>query len=99
MQAQKLWGEVSVWSQKTFGSDQERGPIGPLKHLKLEAEEAIQSNVRDEYADCLILIFDAARRSGLTYDNFMTVALEKLRVCKTRTYPKPASDEPGHHDE
>jgi len=28
------------WSQQTFGSDKERGPIGPLKHLIKEADEA-----------------------------------------------------------
>lgn len=28
------------WSQATFGSDAERGPVGPLKHLEKEAAEA-----------------------------------------------------------
>lgn len=31
------------WSQKTFGSDQERGPEGPLKHLVKEANEALEA--------------------------------------------------------
>lgn len=88
---------MTEWSRKTFGSDQERGPIGPLKHLKLEADEAIQSNERDEYADCLLLILDAARRAGFTYDYLIDVTLQKLAVCRERTYPKPASDEPAHH--
>jgi len=94
-----LWDELSEWSQETFGSDQERGPIGALEHLKLEADEAIESGEKDEYADCLILILDAARRRGLTWDNFMDVTLEKLKVCKTRVYPKPRIDKPAHHIE
>lgn len=93
----RVWDEMTGWSRKTFGSDQERGPIGPLRHLKLEADEAIESNERDEYADCLLLILDAARRAGFTYDYLIAVTLQKLAVCRTRTYPKPAPDEPVHH--
>ncbi len=44
----RLWNELSKWSQETFGSDAERGPIGPLRHLKLEADEAIESGAPDE---------------------------------------------------
>lgn len=32
--------EHAEWSQKTFGSDEVRGPIGPLKHLTKEVCEA-----------------------------------------------------------
>lgn len=32
--------DQSEWSQRTFGTDAERGPIGALKHLALEAVEA-----------------------------------------------------------
>lgn len=28
--------EQSEWSQKTFGTDEQRGPIGPLKHMAKE---------------------------------------------------------------
>jgi hypothetical protein len=90
---ERLWDELSEWSQKTFGSDEERGPIGSLRHLKLEAEEAIQSGERDEYADCLILILDAARRGGFTCSDLIDEALKKLEVCKTRTYLRPLADE------
>jgi len=95
----RLWNELSKWSQETFGSDAERGPIGPLRHLKLEADEAIESGAPDEYADCLILILDAARRAGFTHDTLITTTLEKLEVCKVRTYPRPPADEPAHHVE
>lgn len=41
--------DQAEWSQATFGTDKERGPIGPLKHLELEAIEARQEaeNFRD----------------------------------------------------
>lgn len=35
--------DLSEWSQATFGTDAERGPIGPLKHLAKEAVEAQQA--------------------------------------------------------
>lgn len=39
----RLNSELSEWSQKTFGSDDERGPIGALKHLAKEAKEAAEA--------------------------------------------------------
>ena len=90
--------ELSEWSQATFGSDSERGPIGPLKHLEAEAKEA-QENPTDitEYADILILLIDAARRAKIKPLELIKAAYAKLQVCKTRTYPKPLTDEPSYH--
>lgn len=31
------------WSQATFGTKEQRGPLGPLDHLKKEAKEAYES--------------------------------------------------------
>lgn len=33
---EEFWGELSVWSQATFGADSVRGPEGPTKHLAKE---------------------------------------------------------------
>lgn len=38
----ELAKDQAEWSQATFGNDKERGPIGVLKHLELEAAEARQ---------------------------------------------------------
>lgn len=35
-----LYYDHAEWSQETFGSDEERGPLGALKHLEREASEA-----------------------------------------------------------
>ena len=41
------------WSQATFGTDAERGPIGPLKHLAKEVQEALEHlDDHMEYVDC-----------------------------------------------
>lgn len=35
-----LADEHAAWSQEKFGTDMERGPLGPIRHLKKEADEA-----------------------------------------------------------
>lgn len=93
-----MWDDLSSWSQETFGSDIERGPIGALKHLQQEAQEAIESPYDlMEYADCQILIWDATRRAGFTFDDLYAAVAAKQAINKTRTFPKPTTDEPVHH--
>ncbi|HWX40366.1 MAG TPA: dATP/dGTP pyrophosphohydrolase domain-containing protein [Blastocatellia bacterium] len=95
---QNFWNAQAEWSQATFGLDTERDHIGPLKHL---AKEAIEAQVRPsdpvEIADCLFLVFDAARRSGMTLDTLIAVAEQKLLVNKARKWAKPTSDDPVEH--
>jgi ParB family chromosome partitioning protein len=89
------------WSQKTFGLDADRGPIGPLKHLAkeaVEAQEAINTpKFRAELADCFLLILDAARRSGIKPMQLVEAAQAKMKVNRERTWPKPTPDEPVEH--
>lgn len=109
-----LIDEQSSWSQKTFGADNVRGPIGALKHLEKEAKEAWEASelyqgattlmgddarksFQVELADCLLLLLDATRRSGMTMRQLIRVAKEKMAVNKAREWPKPTSDEPVEH--
>jgi Protein of unknown function (DUF550) len=95
---QEFWNAQAEWSQATFGTDSERDHIGPLKHL---AKEAVEAQVRPsdpvEIADCLFLVFDAARRSGMTLDTLIEVAEQKLLVNKARKWSKPTDDNPVEH--
>lgn len=88
----------SEWSQATFGKDSERGPLGALRHLEKEAREA-QANPTDpmEYADCFLLILDAARRAGIKPMELMRYALAKMEINKSRQWPKPVDDQPVEH--
>jgi hypothetical protein len=90
--------QAAEWSDATFGTPAERGPIGPLKHLEKEAREA-QESPQDpsEYADCLLLLLDAARRAGMTPLALIRAAQAKLLVNKTRTYHRPMANEPSEH--
>lgn len=88
------------WSRRTFGSDDERGPVGPLKHLAKEVQEALdKTDDPEEYVDCLFLVVDAARRSKLFKSpaDFIQQAFVKLAKNEKRQWQKPTSDEPVEH--
>lgn len=97
----RLYTEHSEWSQKTFGSDDERGPVGPLKHLAKEAKEAAEATDRDELlkelADCFLLLLDANRRGKFTVRDLIRASLEKMEVNRNRKWPAPTKDEPVEH--
>ena len=95
----KLYDNIAEWSDKTFGDPSQRGPLGPLKHLAKEAAEA-QEKPGDlsEYADCLILVLDAARRAGFTDEELLQAGFDKMEVNRSRDWPTPQGDEPAEHD-
>lgn len=106
--------EHAKWSRVTFGSDQERGPIGPLKHLIKEAKEALEAAeylnynedtkesgrviLYEELADCQFLVFDAARRAGMSYSDLISECFIKLEKNKARKWNKPEKDKPVEHE-
>lgn len=95
---QRFWNDQAAWSQNTFGLDSERGPIGPLKHLLKEVQEVIDNSDDDfEYADCLFLLFDAARRKGMTLQTLIETCETKLEINKMRKWSKPTDDNPVEH--
>jgi hypothetical protein len=82
-----FWNEHGAWSEETFGPSRERGPIGALKHLAKEAGEAQEKPWDiEEYADCLFLVFDSARRAGFSYDDLSRAAFAKLEKNKLRVW-------------
>lgn len=87
------------WSQATFGTDAERGPVGPLKHLAKEVQEAL-ANIEDEmeYVDCFFLVLDASRRAKIPAHRLLDLSFEKLEINKARKWNKPTSDDPVEHD-
>jgi hypothetical protein len=93
-----FWQDQSEWSQKTFGTDAERGPKGALLHLQKEVQETLDKpDDIDEYADMQLLLFDAARRAGFTLECLYSACVRKLAVNKTRVWSKPVDDMPVEH--
>lgn len=97
----KFWIEQGTWSNKVFGPEIKRGPVGPLKHLEKEAKEAYgetdKTKQQEEIIDCFFLVIDAARRAGLTPETFFYCAFWKLEINKNRQWHKTSSDEPVEH--
>lgn len=90
-----LRAEHAAWSQETFGNV---GPVGPLKHLSKEAQEAAQNPTDlSEWADITMLIWDAQRRAGITDEQLMQAVAEKLAINKQREWPAPCDGEPREH--
>ena len=84
------------WSVNTFGPD--KGPVGPLKHLVKEAEEAIEDpQDLSEYVDCQMLIWDAMRRAGFTLVEFIAAIEEKQKLLNVRKYERTPEGEPSFH--
>jgi ParB family chromosome partitioning protein len=95
---EEFWYNLAEWSNRTFGYEHDRGPVGPLRHLAKEVQETLdQPTELIEYADMLHLIFDACRRAGYSYDDLRHAAAYKLSVNQHRLWPKPTSDEPVEH--
>lgn len=83
------------WSQETFGNV---GPVGPLKHLSKEAQEAAeQPGDLSEWADMQFLLWDAQHRAGITDEQITQAMIEKLAVNKQREWPEPKDGEPRLH--
>lgn len=72
-----LHRRLGEWSDATFGAD--RGPVPPLQHLRREVVEAIENpHDAEEYADCMLLLFDASRRAGISLDDLLMATAAKL---------------------
>lgn len=83
------------WSDRQFGNV---GPVGPLKHLAKEANEAAEApDDISEFADIIMLVWDATRRSGITDEQLAVAVAEKLERNKRRQWGSVKDGEPCHH--
>ena len=80
------------WSDDTFGKDVP--PRAKIAHLIKEVDELYRSPYDiEEYADCFILILDAARKAGYDVSDITSAMWDKLEVNRQRKWGKP--DENG----
>ncbi|QEG12608.1 putative Eaa-like protein [Klebsiella phage vB_KpnS_SegesCirculi] len=83
------------WSDRQFGKV---GPVGPLKHLAKEANEAAEApDDISEFADIIMLVWDATRRAGITDEQLAVAVAEKLERNKRRQWGAVKDGEPCHH--
>lgn len=81
--------ERDEFSFNTFGSVEVRTCIYPLRHLKKEVQELLDNpDDKMEWADCMLLLLDAARRKGYSIDDLLSFCKEKLAINRKRTWEK-----------
>ena len=73
---QALMNEISEWSDATFGKDQRNPAI--LHHLQKEIKELIHVIyytqdffIKQEFAECFMLLLDSAKHYGLSADDLL----------------------------
>lgn len=87
------------WSQKTFGSDDEKGPEGAARHLTDEAYRELNNNPYDveEQADVFLLLLDVVRRSGGNFSDLLHAAIKKQNKNDSKRRWM-YNDEKGHYE-
>lgn len=89
---QRFQLEAHRWADSVFG--ELRPPEGAVAHLQKEVKELAEHPYDDmEYADCLMLILDAASNAGIGADDLLNTAWEKLAINRAREWGEP--DENG----
>lgn len=84
--AQILFWDIHLWSRRTFGT-QRLG--GVLAHLSKEVKELRDDPCDlEEYADVLMLVFDAASHAGYTYLELIKATRQKLEENERRHWVK-----------
>lgn len=96
---QQLVDEIGQWSDTTFG-DVSNG-FSKVKHLEKEVFELADAirystenspadvDLRYEFADCFMLLFDAAKKCNFTVDDIMDAMREKLEINRKRKWGDP----------
>ena len=89
---QDLQNEIAAFTDKTFGH--QKSAVPKLHHLREEVGELIEApHDRLEWADCMILLMDAAKKNGYQMDDLCTFVQEKMEINRGRTWGDP--DENG----
>jgi len=87
-----LFHEAVEWQNATFGI--RSNPMPPLYHLQKEISEELLADPYNvmEYADCFLLLFNAASLAHLSPQRLLQAVRQKLEINKARTWGKPDAD-------
>lgn len=88
---QAMQDDIGAFTEYVFGKST---PEAKLAHLAEEVQEVMADpSDAHEWADCMILLLDAARKAGFTTDDLYDAVVEKMKINKTRKWQAP--DENG----
>ena len=88
---QKMQSDIAAFTDSVFGDSY---PVAKLHHLAEEVQELIEEpEDRMEWADCMILLIDAAAKAGMSMDDLYSAVEDKMKINKKRKWGEP--DENG----
>jgi predicted house-cleaning noncanonical NTP pyrophosphatase (MazG superfamily) len=91
----QLLDEIAPWAEATFPRE---GTVQKLEHLFEEIKELIDSpDDLEEWADCFSLLFDAARKQGLSSTEIVTAMRAKFEKNKLRKWDDGGDNGVYHH--
>jgi NTP pyrophosphatase (non-canonical NTP hydrolase) len=92
---------IVKWQDETFP---DATAFSKVKHLEQEVQELLhdltfqrKTNVKSELADCILLIYGAAAKMGMTYDDISDVLDDKMTINRNRTWGKPDANGVVNH--
>ena len=89
-QWQLLQDKIGGFTDETFG---ESTVASKMAHLREELDEVVAApDDRMEWADCMILLLDAARRAGLSMDDLHQAIEDKMEINLKREWGEPDED-------
>lgn len=82
-----LQHDLKCWTEKQFP---QRNTNGICAHLRKETAE-VEKSPKDviEYADCMMLLLDAASYNGIHASDILSACYKKLDINKSRKWGKP----------
>lgn len=89
----ELFEETHEWAEATFSRGQVRRPENSIRHLHKEVLELLAAPYdSEEYADCFLLLMDAAQIAGHSYDDTVAAIRRKFEINKARTWGPTGAD-------
>lgn len=88
---QNMQDDIAAFTDSVFGASTVRAK---LHHLAEEVQELMEDpDDQHEWADCVILLIDSAKKAGLDMDDLYKAVENKMKINKNRKWGEP--DENG----
>lgn len=93
---QSLFDEINTWQAQTFGPVKPTGiliklidEVQELHHEITGAPSGNDEKIREELADCFMVLMGAAASQGVTYHDLCDAIRRKHKINQSRTWGKP----------
>ena len=91
-----LYNDMAEFSFKAFPDADEKDHLVKLIHEATEARVSCKDI--EEYADCLLALFGACAKAGISYSKLILTAKGKMEVNKARTWERQKDGTYQHTD-